>query len=70
MKVMMQIRKLRLVPHRRHARLHLHPGDRLEVLKVRPPRENRNGRRLPERLVIKVVQEIGSEFDSLQMERP
>lgn len=53
MKRLMQIRKLRFVPLNRRARTRLHPGDRLEVVRVR-----RSNREKPERVTIRVVQEL------------
>jgi hypothetical protein len=53
MKKLMQVRKLRFVPLNRTARTRLHPGDRLEVVRVR-----RSNSQKPERVTIRVVQEL------------
>jgi hypothetical protein len=70
MKRVVQVRRLRFTPINRQSATHLEPGDRLEVVRVKPAREFRNGRRVPERVTIEVARELSkSEFDILAADR-
>jgi hypothetical protein len=70
MKKVMRVRRLRFVAHNRHSSTKLKSGDRLEVVRVRPARHFKNGRELPERVVVQSVQELPrSEFDIIEAEQ-